>query len=49
MTHVWLVSRFRAAFATCAPLAALRRDGLSVVPHYPFTVHELTPCSRAKM
>jgi hypothetical protein len=49
MTHVWLVSRFREAFATCAPLAALHRDyGIRVVRHYQFTLHELTRCSRAK-
>ena len=49
MTHVWLVSRLREAFATCAPLAALHRDyGIRVVRYYAFTVHELTPCSLAK-
>ena len=50
MTHVWLVSRLREAFATCAPLAALHRDhGIRTVCDYAFTVHELEPCSKTGM
>jgi len=44
MTHVWLVERVREAFATCAPMEALRADlGIRHEP-YERDIIEDTPC-----